>query len=90
MTAGSHAARLTPGLARFSSIATRAELGRALQEARDWSFIGCDRPRDAFDYLDSRVAFICYAKGSGEEGGTLVTVYYDAAWRATGVELDFF
>jgi hypothetical protein len=53
-------------------------------------FIGCDRPRDAFDYLDSKVAFICYEKRSGKKSGALVTVYYDAAWRAAGVELDTF
>ena len=57
-----------------------------MRQTHDWSFIGCDRPRDAFDYLDSRVAFICYEKGIGK-GGTLATVYYDAAWRASGVEL---
>ena len=90
MAAGSHADRLTPGLGRFGSIGTRAELGHALQETRDWSFVGCDRPRDSFEYLDSKVTFICYAKGRGEEGGTLATVYYDAAWRAAGVELDGF
>jgi CubicO group peptidase (beta-lactamase class C family) len=90
IAAESHVDRLTPGLRGFSSIATRAELGRVLQGTADWSFIGCDRPRDAFDYLDSKVAFICYEKRSGKKSGTLVTVYYDAAWRAAGVELDAF
>ena len=89
MAEESHADRLTPGLRRFSSVATRAELRGVMRQTHDWSFIGCDRPRDAFDYLDSRVAFICYEKGIGK-GGTLATVYYDAAWRASGVELDAF
>jgi CubicO group peptidase (beta-lactamase class C family) len=89
MAEESHADRLTPGLRRFSSVATRGELRGVMRQTRDWSFIGCDRPRDAFDYLDSRVAFICYEKGIGK-GGTLATVYYDAAWRASGVELDAF
>jgi CubicO group peptidase (beta-lactamase class C family) len=89
MAAQSHAGSLTPGLGRFSSIATRTELRDLMRQTRDWSFIGCDRPRDAFDYLDAKVAFICYEKGVGKVG-TLVTVYYDAAWRAAGVELDAF
>ena len=89
MAEQSHADRLTPGLRRFSSVATRGELRGVMRQTHDWSFIGCDRPRDAFDYLDSRVAFICYEKGIGK-GGTLATVYYDAAWRASGVELDTF
>ena len=82
--------RLTPGLRRFTSVATRAALGRTLQETRDWSLVGCDRPQERFGYLDVTVAFICYAKGSGHGDGTLATVYYDAAWRAAGVELDPF
>jgi CubicO group peptidase (beta-lactamase class C family) len=85
----SHVDRLTAGLRRFSSVATRAELRAVMRQTHDWSFIGCDRPREAFDYLDSRVAFICYEKGIGK-GGTLATVYYDAAWRVSGVELDAF
>jgi len=90
MVAGSHPDRVTPGLGRFSSSEIRAELGRVQQGTRDWSFVGCERPRDAFEYLDSKVAFICYEKRSGKNSGELVTVYYDAAWRATGVELDAF
>ncbi len=86
---GSHDDHLTPGLRRLSSVATRAELRGVIRQTHDWSFIGCDRPRDAFDYLDSRVAFICYEKGIGK-GGTLATVYYDAAWRVSGFELDAF
>ena len=89
MAEESHGDHLTPGLRRFSSLATRAELRGVIRQTHDWSFIGCDRPRDAFDYLDSRVAFICYEKGIGK-GGTLATVYYDAAWRASGVEVDPF
>jgi CubicO group peptidase (beta-lactamase class C family) len=88
MAVNSHPDRLTPGLRRFTSAASRKELDLVLQKTRDWSFIACDTPRDAFDYLDSKVAFICYAKGNRARAGTLVTVYYDKAWRATGVDLD--
>jgi hypothetical protein len=90
IAAGTHAERLTAGLERFASSETRAELGETVRGAGDWSPIGCERPRDAFDYLDSGVAFICYEKARSETGGMLVTVYYDAAWRATGIELDAF
>jgi CubicO group peptidase (beta-lactamase class C family) len=90
IAAGTHTARLTPGLLGFTTPASRSDMATTVQETGNWSFVGCERPRDAFVYLDAKVAHICYEKGSSNDGGTLVTVYYDATWRAAGVELDSF
>lgn len=90
MASGSHADRLTPGLRAFSSAASRHGLAGTLRETRGWSLVGCEPPRDAFVYLDSRVAHICYEKGREVDVGTIATVYYDAGWRAAGVEFDSF
>jgi CubicO group peptidase (beta-lactamase class C family) len=90
MGAGRHDERFTPGLRAFTSAGTRRGLATALEETRGWSFVGCEAPHDAFVYLDSRVTFICYEKGRDADGGVIATVYYDAGWRATGVEVDSF
>lgn len=57
-------------------------------EGRQWTFAGCDTITPLrFTYLGSAIAYACYAcsaRASG--GGTAVSVFYTADWRAAGVE----
>jgi hypothetical protein len=90
LASGSDSAGITPGFRRFTTNRSRAELGRELDQAGQWSPIGCERPSSRFDYLDARVAFICYARTTTVDGRKVATVYYDAKWRAAGVDLELF
>ena len=83
-------AAITPRFRRFLS-ADLTDWYRALTaESRQWTFAGCDAIAPlGFTYLGSPIAYACYARSArvtAGGGGTAVTVFYTADWRAAGVE----
>jgi CubicO group peptidase (beta-lactamase class C family) len=59
-----------------------------IAEQRQWSFAGCDIITSlGFSYLGSPITYACHARSArASGGGTAVTVFYTADWRAAGVE----
>ena len=57
-------------------------------EGRQWTFAGCDAIGSlGFTYLGSAIAYACHARSArASGGGTAVSVFYTADWRAAGVE----
>jgi len=81
-------APITPRFRRFLS-ADLTNLYRALTaEGREWTFAGCDAVGPLhFTYLGSPIAYACHARSARRNGGgTVVSVFYTADWRAAGVE----
>jgi CubicO group peptidase (beta-lactamase class C family) len=66
----------------------RRELIAGLLELIDtWTMLGCDNVRSrGISRLRSRIEYICYAKGTAEQGSLLFTVLYGAGWRAAGLD----
>ena len=81
-------ARITPRFRRFLSADLQAYYGGVAAADRQWSLAGCDNVRGrGISYLGTAVAYICHARAARPTaGGTLVSVLYDANWRAAGVE----
>lgn len=66
-----------------------------LKELQAGTFVGCENVTGRqMSRLDTRVEWLCYAKGPvrrGErEGSVVITVLYGAAWRVAGIDLYFF
>ena len=81
-------APITPRFRRFLS-ADLTNLYRGLTaEGRQWTFAGCDAVAPlGFTYLGSPIAYACHARAARRTGGgTVVSVFYTAHWRAAGIE----
>jgi CubicO group peptidase (beta-lactamase class C family) len=79
---------ITPRFRKFLS-ADLTDWYRGLTaEGRQWTFAGCDTITTLrFTYLGSAIAYACYARSArASGGGTAVSVFYTADWRAAGVE----
>lgn len=79
---------ITPRFRKFLS-ADLTDWYRGLTaEGRQWTFAGCDTISPLrFTYLGSAIAYACYARSArASGGGTAVSVFYTADWRAAGVE----
>ncbi|MEO8090477.1 MAG: serine hydrolase domain-containing protein [Gemmatimonadales bacterium] len=84
VAAGNEAGMVTPGLQRFQRPAMRRELGQMLEKADSWTALGCEPlvgPKERL--LGTDVERVCYAKGIGQSGRTVVSVYYTPDWLAT-------
>jgi CubicO group peptidase (beta-lactamase class C family) len=88
IAAGDTTFPVTPGLRGFASTSMREEVGRELEDMRDWTFLGCDAVggRD-ISRLGSPVERICYARAAGKDHALLARVLYGPRWRAADVEL---
>lgn len=81
-------APITPRFRRFLAPAL-IDWYRALSaDGRQWTLAGCDTVTSLmFSYLGSRIAYACHARSARSGGGgTAVSVFYTADWRAAGVE----
>jgi CubicO group peptidase (beta-lactamase class C family) len=81
-------APITPRFRNFLS-PDLSDWYRALTaESRQWTFAGCDVITSLrFTYLGSPITYACYARSARPSGGgTAVSVFYTADWRAAGVE----
>ena len=88
IVAGPDSAAITPRFRKFLS-ADLTDWYRGLTaEGRQWTFAGCDTITPLrFTYLGSSIAYACYARSArASGGGTAVSVFYTADWRAAGVE----
>jgi len=88
IVAGPDSAAITPRFRKFLS-ADLTDWYRGLTaEGRQWTFAGCDTMTPLrFTYLGSAIAYACYARSArASGGGTAVSVFYTADWRAAGVE----
>ena len=84
VAAGDEAGMVTPGLQRFQRPAARQELGRVLQQVDSWKALGCEPVvKQRIRWLGADATRICYARGAGKAGRTVLTVYYADDWRAT-------
>jgi CubicO group peptidase (beta-lactamase class C family) len=88
-------AEVTPAFEALTSSARRERIGSLLKALQAWAVIGCENVTGRqMSRYDSRINWLCYGKGpvrEGErQGNVVVTVLYDAAWRAAGVDLYFF
>jgi CubicO group peptidase (beta-lactamase class C family) len=58
-----------------------------LPAIQTWTPLGCeDVLNRGITRLRSRIAHVCYAKGTAKQGSLLFTVLYDANWRAAGLD----
>jgi len=79
---------ITPRFRKFLS-ADLTDWYRGLTaEGRQWTLAGCDTITPLrFTYLGSAITYACYARSArASGGGTAVSVFYTADWRAAGVE----
>lgn len=91
IVAGRDSAKVTPGLSAVTPPTRRARIGGWLKAITDWTFLGCDAVADRrISRLGAEVQQICYAKGAAKGGSVLFAILYDAAWRASGIDLYFF
>ncbi|HKC39109.1 MAG TPA: serine hydrolase domain-containing protein, partial [Gemmatimonadales bacterium] len=81
-------APITPRFRRFLSADLTALYRGLTAEGRQWTFAGCDVVAAlGFTYLGSPIAYACHARSARRTGGgTAVSVFYTADWRAAGVE----
>jgi len=81
-------APITPRFRRFLSADLTALYRGLTAEGRQWTFAGCDAVAAlGFTYLGSPIAYACHARSARRTGGgTAVSVFYTADWRAAGVE----
>jgi CubicO group peptidase (beta-lactamase class C family) len=80
-------AAVTAGLRAFSSKAFREGTGDLLEQAKGWTFLGCDEVgARKLDRLGARVTRICYARSTGKESNQLVEVLYTSDWRVADVD----
>jgi CubicO group peptidase (beta-lactamase class C family) len=95
VAAGRDSAEVTPGFKVLTPPARRERFASLLKELQAWTFVGCENVIGRqMSRLDTRVEWLCYAKGPvrrGErEGNVVITVLYGAAWRVAGIDLYFF
>jgi CubicO group peptidase (beta-lactamase class C family) len=81
-------APITPRFRRFLSPDLTDWYKGLTAAGRQWTFAGCDAVASlAFTYLGSPIAYACHARSArASGGGTLVSVFYTADWRAAGIE----
>ena len=81
-------APITARFRRFLSKDLTAWYGGLAAENRQWTFAGCDAITSLrFTYLGSAIAHVCHARSASPAGGgTAVSVFYTAGWRAAGIE----
>jgi CubicO group peptidase (beta-lactamase class C family) len=81
-------AAITPRFRKFLSADLTDWYRDLTAEGRQWTFAGCDTITSLrFTYLGSAIAYACYARSARTSGGgTAVSVFYTADWRAAGVE----
>ena len=79
---------VTAGLQRFLSAATRREAAETLRNAKAWTPLGCERVTErGISRLGAKIERICYLRGVNDHGGTIVSGYYTADWRAAFVDI---
>jgi CubicO group peptidase (beta-lactamase class C family) len=89
VAAGKEAGTITPGLQGFQRPSRRQELGRMLQRVDSWIILGCEPVvEQRIRWLGADVARICYARGTGKAGRTIVTVHYTDDWRAAYLDYE--
>jgi CubicO group peptidase (beta-lactamase class C family) len=81
-------APITPRFRRFLSPDLTDWYKGLTAAGRQWRFAGCDALAPlGFTYLGSPIAYACHARSArASGGGTLVSVFYTADWRAAGIE----
>src|SRR5438093_6080809 len=81
-------AAITPRFRRFLSTDLTDWYRALTAEGRQWTFAGCDAITAlGFTYLGSPISYACHARSArASGGGTAVSVFYTADWRAAGVE----
>lgn len=89
--AGRDSAKTTPGLRAVTPESRRERIGSWFEAFKDWTSLGCDAVAGRrISRLGAEVHQICYSRGVAENGGMVFAILYDAAWRATGIDLYFF
>ncbi len=87
VASGSESALVTPEFRATFPSPRRQLIGGLLEGIHTWTALGCERVRDrGIVRLRSRIAHICYAKGTAEQGSLLFTVLYGRDWRAAGFD----
>jgi CubicO group peptidase (beta-lactamase class C family) len=87
IAAGADSGRVTPALHRFFSPAARKEWAGLLSAATSWTSLGCDIVvKRRIIRLGAPVERVCYARGFGASGQSLVSVYYTADHRPAFVD----
>jgi CubicO group peptidase (beta-lactamase class C family) len=77
-------AGITPGARRHLVPAAKRWLPEILKEAQSWTALGCERPIGGhIRWLGADAVHVCYARGIGAAGRTMVTAYYTADWRVS-------
>jgi CubicO group peptidase (beta-lactamase class C family) len=78
---------VTAGLRAFTSKSWRDGAGNLLEEAGNWTFLGCDEVGGRkLERLGARVVRLCYARTTGEESGQLVEMLYTRDWQVADVD----
>jgi CubicO group peptidase (beta-lactamase class C family) len=95
VAAGRDSAEVTPGFRALTPPSRRERIASLLKGLQAWTFVGCETVISRqMSRVDTRIEWLCYAKGpvrEGErEGNVVITVLYSAAWRAAGIDLYFF
>jgi CubicO group peptidase (beta-lactamase class C family) len=91
MAVGQDSGMVAAGLRRFRSKETREGLSRLVTRIQSWTTLGCDGVAGkGISRLGDDVARICYARGSGAEGGELVSVFFTDDWRVAFLDVDDF
>jgi CubicO group peptidase (beta-lactamase class C family) len=82
---------VTAGFQRFWVPSARADLGTQLEGLRRWTELGCDSfAGQGVEWLGASVTYACYTRGDGPDDHQLLTIFYDARWRAAHLDLSAF
>ena len=82
----SASALFTPGLRRFLSDDEREGWRELASKVTSWTALGCDTTAHPVERLGAEVACWCYARGSGAEGGRVLTMAFTADWRLAAAD----
>ena len=82
-------AGITPGARRHLVPAAKRQLPEILKQAESWTALGCERPMGGhMRWLGADAVHVCYARGVGAAGRTMVTAYYTGDWRVSFFDME--
>jgi CubicO group peptidase (beta-lactamase class C family) len=78
---------LAPGFRRLITKEDREDAASVAKGVRSWEGLGCDEVSGrGLTRSSEHVSYVCYVRGSDEDGGILLSALYTTEWKAAAIE----